>query len=286
MMILAVLILINVLIVVIFRMYPRYGIRNLKAIILNYFICFITGSLILGHPAIGTSVIHEPWLPYALVISGLFITIFNVVALAVQKVGLIITGIFQKLSLIFPFLIGVWLFEEASSVLKWSGVGCGVLAIIMINYPDRRDIDYFNLIKKYWYLPLLILAGTGTIESVLFYVDEMAIVPKADIGFVSACFLFAGLWGLLYCLVTNNRSFSRRDVLGGIALGVPNFFTIYLLLFSLNQGWDGSELFPVLNVSVLALTAFVGLVFFGESLNRMNALGILLAIFCVLLISI
>ena len=77
-----------------------------------------------------------------------------------------------------------------------------------------------------------------------------------------------------------------RDVLGGIALGLPNFFTIYLILSLLHLGFNGSVLYPVLNILVLALSAVTGLVLFRERLSRINMIGISLAFVAILLISI
>lgn len=44
-------------------------------------------------------------------------------------------------------------------------------------------------------------------------------------------------------------------------------------------------LFPTVNVSVVAISAFVGLVFFKEKLKAINWIGILMAVVAILLIS-
>ncbi|HMU04738.1 MAG TPA: EamA family transporter [Saprospiraceae bacterium] len=86
-------------------------------------------------------------------------------------------------------------------------------------------------------------------------------------------------------------SVSKREVLkfknliGGIGLGIPNFFSIYLLLLSLQQGWGGSVVFPVNNVGVLVMAAFFGIVLFKERLVPLRIAGFILAILAIILIT-
>ena len=76
-----------------------------------------------------------------------------------------------------------------------------------------------------------------------------------------------------------------RDVIAGILLGIPNFFSIFLLLKMLNQGWNGSLMYPLVNVSVLLLSTMVAVIAFREKLNRLNWIGIGLASAAILIIA-
>jgi len=58
---------------------------------------------------------------------------------------------------------------------------------------------------------------------------------------------------------------------------VPNYFSIYLILVMLNQGWKGSIIYPMLNVSVLLLSTLIAVIGFRERLTRLNWIGIGLA---------
>jgi multidrug transporter EmrE-like cation transporter len=242
------------------------------------------GSLIIKRPAFSFESVHEKWFPYAIFLSLMFIIFFNVGAFAIQKVGLIIISIFQKLSLIFPVIIGILLFGETSHILKITAIIIALFAIVLLNLPDKLKTSD-ELIKQYWYLPFLVLLGNGIIEVTLFYVEENSILGQASLSFVSTLFLLSGIWGLFYMLLIQRTGFSKTDIIGGISLGIPNFFTIYLLVRALETGWDGSVLFPVNNVGTLAFTALVGLFVFKEKLSRYNYWGLFLAILAVILIS-
>ena len=75
-------------------------------------------------------------------------------------------------------------------------------------------------------------------------------------------------------------------MIAGISLGVPNFFSIYLLLLALQQGWGGSVVFPVNNVGVLVMAAIFGIVLFKERLIPIRIWGFALAVLAIVLITI
>jgi drug/metabolite transporter (DMT)-like permease len=75
-----------------------------------------------------------------------------------------------------------------------------------------------------------------------------------------------------------------KSVGAGIALGIPNFFSIYFLLKTF-QFWDKSIAIPLNNVSIVIVSALLGYFLFKEKLSNINALGVLIAIVSILLIS-
>lgn len=257
----------------------------MQAIVINYITCFIMGSIFMGKFAINVDTLHQAWLPYALFLSLLFIIFFNVGAFAIQKIGLTIISIFQKLSLIFPVSLGILFFGEPGHFTRLLAIFLAIIAIVLLNLPDKKIKTKDDVLRQYWYLPFLVLLGNGTIEITLFFVEEKNLVSGMGLAFVSALFGLSGLWGLIMLVVQKELNFNRADIIGGILLGIPNFFTIYLLLKALEIGWDGSVLFPLNNVGTLALTALVGLFLFKEKLSRYNYWGMFIAIIAVILIS-
>ncbi|MBT8190363.1 MAG: EamA/RhaT family transporter [Bacteroidia bacterium] len=259
--------------------------RNLQAIIANYFTAYFMGVLIMGYSPVKTTMIGESWFPYALFLSFLFIVFFNVGAFSIQKIGLIITSICQRLSLIFPVAVGLFLFGESHSFLQSMALIMAIAAVVLINIPEKNSSQDLSALKHFWYLPFLVLFGNGTIELTLFYVEQHNLVTGASLDFVSILFLLSGIWGLLFMLLFRKGFFALRDIAAGIILGIPNFFTIYLLVKALEIGWEGSVLFPVNNVAVLALTTLIGLIYFKEYLNKFNIAGLVFALLAVVLIS-
>lgn len=273
------------LLAVIFRLLPRFGVTNLYAIVINYFTCFSVGSLIHGAPTVHTGITQETWFPYALFLSLTFILFFNVNAYTIQKVGMVVTSVFQKLSLVAPAMLGIVMFGESGSFSKYLALVLTLVAILMISYTSKSDEDLLEKMKQYWFWPILVFAGSALIEMVLFYAQETGKVTDAGLVFTSDLFFMAGCWGLLFIILRRRFDVTWRDVLAGIAIGIPNFFTIYLIMVGLENGWDGSVLFPMNNVGVIFVASLVGIFVFKEKMNLVNILGLAVAILAVYLIS-
>ena len=285
-MLILVLILCNVLLAVFFRLLPKYGISNLKAIIINYFTCFCLGSLLIGEFPLKEKHVDSEWFMYALLLSICFIFFFNINALTIQRVGMIITSIFQKLSLVFPVIMGVFLFHEHLNLANKFAIPLTFIAIVLSNLPNRKYQETVDAMKKYWYLPILVFLGSGLIEVNLFYAQETDKIGEEGLEFTSCLFGFAGMWGLIFLAGIKKLHFNTKDILAGIIIGIPNFFSIYLIIKGLELGWKGAILFPVNNVGVIILTAVIGILAFQEKLSKANYLGLVLALIAVILFSI
>jgi len=261
-------------------------VTNLYAIVVNYFTCFLVGSLVNGELPLSREMVHTTWFPYAVFLSFTFILFFNVNAFTIQKVGMVITSVFQKLSLVFPVLVGLLFFGEASDAVKLFAIVLTVIAIVLINLPHKKSDADNSEVRKYWYWPIIVLLGSGLIESTLFYVQETGKVVDAGVAFVTILFFLAGCWGSIFILLTGALAkIKLRDVIAGVLIGIPNFFTIWLLIKGLELGYEGSVLFPLNNVGVIFFTALIGIFIFRERMSKFNYLGLALAIGAVYLIS-
>ena len=274
------------MIAILFRKLPDFGVTNLYAIVCNYMCCFVLGSIMIGKIPIHADILQETWFPYALFLSMLFIVFFNVNAYTIQKVGMIVTSIFQKLSLVFPVIIGLVFYHEAATVYKIVGIILSMIAIVLINISDKSDMDVMEKVKKYWYWPFLVLMGSGIIEVLLFYVEVTNKVNESQLAFVTTLFFLAGCWGLIYMIISRKLGIKKQDLIAGIAIGIPNFFTIYLLIYALKIGWQGSVLFPINNLGVIIFISIIGIIYFKEKLIPANYLGLAMALIAVVFISI
>lgn len=267
-------------------MLPHYNVRNFNAITINYFTCLILGTVITAESPVHKDTLAAPWFPYALFLSFMFILFFNINAFTIQKLGMVITSIFQKLSLVFPVLVGTVFFGESLSLASRIAIPLTLLAIILSNMPHQASGAALQVMKKYWYLPFLVIFGSGLIEISLFYIQEHGITGVQNMHFTTSLFGMAGIWGSLYLVVRKQLSFNRNEIISGIAIGIPNFFTIYLLLKGLELGWKGAVLFPVNNVGTIFFTALVGIFIFKEKMSGANYIGLILALTAVYLFSI
>jgi drug/metabolite transporter (DMT)-like permease len=274
----------NIFVVVCFKLFDRKGVDSFIAIVVNYWVCLVLGSLFVGHVPILTYGFETGWVPYGLALGLLFIIGFNIVALSVKHTGIAITSVMMKMSLLISSTFAIVFFMESAGVFKVTGISLSVLAIVLINASGNSGGKKFSP-GPYFIYPAIALLFSAAIEIVLYYVQSTDLSLDADAELTTFGFSVAAVIGAVvvaYLYITGKRSFKWKDYIGGILLGLPNFFSIYLILVLLQKGFEGSVVFPVLNISVLVATALVGVIAFGEELKPVNYLGIGLAVISIL----
>ncbi len=273
---------------VIFKYFDKYGIDTFTAVVVNYFVCVGTGFFFANKGTFSIlAMISQPWTWYAVFIGLVFIISFMIFAKSVQAIGIMVTSIFQKMSLIAPVIIGIFIFGEANTTVKWSGILLSLIAILLVNHNKKTENEVNNNgHQKMFLLPLLTFVGSCVADSLIFVVEHKNLISQNDVGFVSSIFFFAGLFGLAFLLITiRSRKIRPKDILGGLILGVPNFFSIYFIVVALQKGMDGSIVFPLNNLGVLLLAGAFGLFLFGEKISAAKVVGYLCSILAILLLS-
>lgn len=273
---------------VLFKLFGRYKVNTFNAIVINYTVCLILGTLI--DPDIqwpfSPEMTGTPWFKFDLVLGLLFITGFNLTATSIQKAGITMTTLIQRMSIILTVSFTVILFHEHFGWLEFGGLVLALLAIVSIN----QKTSTFSLSPKGPFPVILfaVMLLAATIEILLYYVEKTGVVGQQQLAFTTHGFGVAAVFGWAavgWMRIRGQFKISGKDVLGGILLGIPNFFSIFLLLKMLNQGWNGSLMYPMVNVTVLLLSTIVAVIVFHEKLNRINWIGIGLASAAILTIA-
>ena len=277
------------MIAIIFKLFPKYGINNFQAIIFNYFTCLAVGTFQLGSFPIPSNFVSQSWFPYVCVLGFLFVTGFNMNAASTQKIGISYTALVQKLSLIIPSAFAIVFFKESTTLFKIFGIIGAIVAIILIQIPSRKSKNQEHLkIRDFALLASGVFVIAAIIEVLLYYMNIKGISTGSDITVVSSIFGLAGILGfiaLLIQLALGKTKFEAKNILAGVILGIPNFYSIYLLVYLLGKGWEASVLFPMNNVGIIALSAIFAMLFFKERLNLYKWIGLFVAIASIILIS-
>lgn len=283
-------IVLNVVLITIFKLYKKYRVDTLSAIVVNYFTCYLTAWLVIGKFPFDSGVVSQPWLLYAIFLGALFVIIFNLTAITTQKLGIAKTVVYQKMSMIAPVILGLVIFNEIISSWKILGIVSSIIAIFLLSGIKKNSVGNKRPIRRTAEIyGIFTFLGSCIIDGMLFVLEEMSIVNNADIQFIAHLFIFAGFFGIilmgLKLYLGRKVKFGKKEILGGIALGIPNFFTIYFILKILDIGWDGSTFFPINNVGILALAAVVGIFLFKEKLSTSNKIGLGIAILSIYLLA-
>lgn len=270
---------------VIFKFFNRFGVNNFQAITVNYFVAASLGFILSPASIPIPDLLHQPWTASALVIGCVFIAMFYIMALSSQKVGVAISSVANKMSLVIPVVAGVILYNETMNAVKIFGVLAAVLAVVMVTFP-RKGID---VNKKDLLLPIIIFFGSGFLDTVFKYVQTHQLQADQISTFSASLFLVAALVGtivLVFKRVRFSQTLETKSIIGGFALGIPNYFSIHFLLMALDlPNLESTVVFPVNNTGIVLLSTLLAIVLFSEKLSKLNWAGVFLATLSIILIA-
>ncbi len=231
---------------------------------------------------------NEAWFYYAIGLGLLFIIGFNIVAETVKQFGVTVGSVAQKMSLILSVSFAIVYYNESINFLKIMGIVMALVAVVLTNIPSKEEGAAItpNTFKKYAYLIALTFITSAMIEIGLQYVEKNVAAQANDPSFIIFLFFTAAVIGSSYAIfqVANGKmKIEKKNIIAGIVLGVPNYFSIYFLMLTLGV-WDGSIVFPVTNVGIISVASIAAYFIFNEKLSRLNILGVLAALTAILMI--
>ncbi len=273
------------LIFVIFKLFDVFKIQTLYAIITNYIVASCTGLFFYEEKVSVTQVYHSDWFWGTLALGVLFIIVFNIMAKTSQQVGVAVASVATKMSLVIPVLVGILAYKESLSTLKVIGI---LLALAAVYFASVKE-NTISFSKKTFLLPVLVFLGSGIIDASINYFRETKLNSTEFPLFSATVFAAAATTGLLFIVLKAAKAplkVNFRNVLGGIALGIPNYFSIFFLLRALqNDTLNSASVFTINNVAIVMFSTLLGIVLFKEKLNPKNWGGIVLAVISILLVA-
>ena len=268
-----------------FKWYEKFQIDSFQAIVFNYITAALCG-LIASFATFSFSVlIQKTWLWNACVIGAAFIICIYLLSLSIVKIGISITTVVNKMSVLVPVLFAFWYYHEIISVFKVVGIGLGILSIYFITYRNEsKKIEH-----KYLYLPIALFITGGICDTYIKYTQQTYLSASDHSLFSFVLFSTAAVFGLIIFIIRIiyfKSSLNFKSIIGGILLGIPNYGSIFFLVRALDNGLGKSALiFSLNNVGVVAVSSLLAFMVFKEKFNGLNWLGILISIISILFIS-
>ena len=269
-------------IIVTFRIFERFGISIVQAIIINYLVASVFGFLSETGNFSFSAIPDQPWFLSALVVGALLIISFNFFAFSAQYSGISITAISSRMSVVMPVALGFLIFNDPVNIFKITGI---VLALIAFYLTSKKNKNII-VNPKYAWLPVLLFVAVGTNDS-MFKIAEHFYIGGDFVVFLATAFgvaLFLGLAVLLIKRIESKEKFAVKNLIAGIILGLLNWFSTLYFLKGLDI-FDVSVFVPLYNIGVVALSAIIGFLVFKEKLTKLNWLGISLAVIAIFLIA-
>ncbi len=263
-----------------FKMFGRYGVNTFQAIVFNYWVAFLFGVSLVPTQAIEEfSSYSWAWL---VPIEGiLFISIFNVMALTVQKHSVTVGSVASRTAMIIPAAALMFLDpNEGFSFLKMAGIILAILSVFLSSKQDKNN----DVNSKYILLPIILFIGSGLIDLIIGYAQSHLMNTEGErLAFIPGIFCIAAIIGssiLTYrYVVKKNMKWQSKDLFAGLVLGLINYASIFFILKAMDTGLlHASIFFPVNNMGVIAAGTLLGLIAFRERLSLINWLGIALGL--------
>ncbi|WP_299224341.1 DMT family transporter [uncultured Psychroserpens sp.] len=275
----------STLIFIIFKLFDKYQINTLQAIVVNYLAACLFGLWSYERSITMNEIVTSKWIFGAIGLGFLFIAIFNVMAMTAQRNGLSVASVASKMSVIIPVIFGIYVYHEGVGVQKVIGI---LLALVSVYLTSVKPKSSKNLTKGLW-LPILLFFGSGVIDTSIKYIETTYVAENGIPLFSATIFAFAFIIGSLILItkaIKKPYTIPLKTILGGSVLGIVNYFSIYYLLKALNhEHLESSTLFTVNNVAIVMASTLLGLVVFKESISKVNWIGIFLAIISIVLVT-
>ncbi len=196
---------------------------------------------------------------------------------SVKDNGASLSAMAGKMGILLPMIASILFWKEWPTAYQTIGIALAISAILYINSsPSSHQKIKASLIL------LFLIGGLGEFTNKLFQVYGQSSDQSL---FLFVVFATACLLSLIYTLkqAIVPGSSLKKDILMGLAIGIPNLFSSHFLIRALNT-MAAAIAFPAFSASTILIVALLSRILFGEKLNRRSMIGLSMTIVALLLI--
>lgn len=208
----------------------------------------------------------------AVYVASLMLTQYNV-----RKNGVVLPSVFSKIgALLVPMAVAIMFFSERPGVPQIVGAALAIAAIIVMNFEGKRD-EVGSMASL-----LMLFAIDGVVGTTAKIYGELG---SGDLFSHFLLYTFGTAFFLCAAITLFNREKPGLwEVLFGIMLGVPNYFSSHFLLLALKQV-PAIIAYPVRSVGSILVIALTGVLLFREKLRKTQWIAIAAIIAAVALLN-
>jgi len=236
---------------------------------------------------IGKAIAHSTTLPsdvspvwaalIGLTAGAVFFLAFVYYQISVREHGVGLSGTFTKLGILVPMSLSLILWRELPTSVQTAGIALAVFSIVLVNWP--RGGDWRGALRPALLL-LFLFGGVAEFSNKVFQKyglqSDKAIFLLCTFGVAFLCSLAVTLY--------RKRPVARRDLVMGVAVGVPNLFSSFFLIKALDT-IPATVVFPAYGAGTIVIINLIGMSFFGERLTRREQVAVVLTIVALVLIN-
>ena len=272
------------LLYIIFKLYSKYEVNTFQAIVFNYIFAFLVGISVSDENLEIQDLPNKPWLIGSIILGALFILVFNILGKTSQENGVSVASVSSKMSMIIPILFGIFFFKETITFEKITGI---IIALIAVYFTSKKETGKIEV--KNFIFPILLFFGAGIVDTSMNYLQHTYLKDSEIALFSATTFLAAFIFGILIFIIKfikGNFKLNIKSIVGGLFLGIPNYYSMYFLIKALqSKNLESAAVFTLINIGIILLSTFFGILLFKEKLLKQNYFGIALAIIAVILVT-
>ena len=251
---------------------------NAGMLAVNYLMCLLLavaytggGETAAGTPGVANAVFMG-------IINGvLYLMGFVLLQLNVTKNGVVLSTTFMKLGLLVPMVVSVCFFREVPALWQVVGFVLAVAAILLVNAGTEKSTAGMKV-----GLILLLLANGGA-DAMSKVFEELG-DPRWSEYFLLVTFATALLLCICLTFVKRERP-GKREILFGLLIGIPNYFSARFLLRSLEHV-AAVIVYPTYSVATILVVTVAGLCLFKERLSRCQWIAVAAILVALILLNI
>lgn len=260
----------------------RYaGSKNMNpyhVILFNYISPFTLGLYLIGFDFIG--LFQKPWILHALILGACIFIAIILLSESTKYLGVTVTSLAHKMSMIIPIIMGIFLYHESVSWLKIMGIFLALIGLLLTLYKPTQDA----LSKQHMWVLLFIFLIPGFNDTLIKYVDFFYL--KNDmVHFVTAMYFFSLVLTIIYVVLRQRKPIKWETVLTGFLTGFPNFGGFYFFFLALAYMPDSGQVISLNNVGTIVVSVILAYLFYREKISALNWLGISLSVMAVYILT-
>lgn len=271
----------------IFKYFERFKVDTFYAIVVNYLVCVLVALFFIPTFSLDA---QASWgfLPLGFLLGTMFISLFFLIGITTQKMGISVATVSMKLGYVLPIILAFTIYSETISGFKIAGIVLTIFAVIFTSI-KKADNELTKGVNTLLF-PFIIFIGSGVADSIVQYTEKTYFKQGGFEMFNLVLFGTAFLIGLGIAIFRDFKNgytlFNQKNIVAGIILGVPNYFSIYFMFKALNHPtFESSIVFPVNNIGIVVSSTLLAFIIFKEKLSFLNHLGLLLAVLSIALMT-
>jgi len=208
----------------------------------------------------------------------LFIINFFLYSYSLYKNGVGVSIAAMRLSLVFPVLISLFIYNEYLELSNYVGIALVFLSLLLL-IPFAKSKSRLTFSATL----LLIFFLNGLVDVLLKVYDrELAAALPKEL-FLFLIFISSALIGVSYLIIKKALKFDRHIVFYGILIGIVNLYSSFFLLLAL-ENLSGAMVFSATNLLNVFFGTLLGVFYWKDHLKPNQYWGLGLAIIAILLL--